>query len=102
MADDDVARSLSELQVVAYDIPRRSIAGYYPECNGLIPLGHYAEGSKVPAAKSIPVRIAKDVLKDLRKEFPGVAAHAHFAKRQGQAEQAQQQQAQQQRPQTQP
>jgi len=50
---------LNELQVVPYDIPRRSIAGYYPECNGLIPLWHFAEGSKVPAAQSIPVRIAR-------------------------------------------
>jgi molybdopterin-dependent oxidoreductase alpha subunit len=65
VADDDVERSLSELQVVAYDIPRGSIAGYYPECNGLIPLWHYAEGSKVPAAKSIPVRISKDVVPEI-------------------------------------
>jgi len=65
VADDDVERTLSEMQVVAYDIPRRSIAGYYPECNGLIPLGHYAEGSKVPAAKSIPVRISKDVVPEI-------------------------------------
>jgi molybdopterin-dependent oxidoreductase alpha subunit len=65
VAEDDVERTLSELQVVAYDIPRRSIAGYYPECNGLIPLSHYAEGSKVPAAKSIPVRISKDAVPEL-------------------------------------
>jgi anaerobic selenocysteine-containing dehydrogenase len=56
-ANDGVERQLGDLQVVAYDIPRKSIAGYYPECNGLIPLWHYAEGSKVPAAKSVPVRI---------------------------------------------
>jgi hypothetical protein len=30
---------------------------YHPECNSLIPLWHYADESKVPAAKSIPVRI---------------------------------------------
>lgn len=60
-AGDGVERSLSELQVVPYDIPRRTIAGYYPECNGLIPLWHYAEASKVPAAKSVPVRVFKDV-----------------------------------------
>lgn len=54
-----VERTLSELQVVAYDIPCRTIAGYYPECNGLIPLWHYAEGSKVSAAKPFPVRIFK-------------------------------------------
>jgi molybdopterin-dependent oxidoreductase alpha subunit len=65
VADDDVERTLSELQVVAYDIPRKSIAGYYPECNGLIPLSHYAEGSKVPAAKSVPVRISKDVVPEI-------------------------------------
>jgi molybdopterin-dependent oxidoreductase alpha subunit len=65
VADDNVERTLNELQVVAYDMPRRSIAGYYPECNGLIPLGHYAEGSKVPAAKSVPVRISKDPLAEI-------------------------------------
>jgi molybdopterin-dependent oxidoreductase alpha subunit len=64
VANDGVERSLSELQVVTYDIPRKSIAGYYPECNGLIPLGHFAEGSKVPAAKSVPVRISRDALVD--------------------------------------
>lgn len=63
-ADDGIERKLSELQVVPYDIPRKSIAGYYPECNGLIPLWHFAEGSKVPAAKSVPVRISKDALRE--------------------------------------
>jgi hypothetical protein len=56
------------LQVVAYDIPSRNIAGYYPECNGLIPLWHYAEGSKVPAAKSVPVRISKEVVPEIIEE----------------------------------
>jgi len=64
-AGDAIERTLSELQVVPYDIPRRTIAGYYPECNGLIPLWHYAEGSKVPAAKSIPVRVSKDVVPEI-------------------------------------
>ena len=59
-------------------------------------------GEMQAANRAFSTRIAKDVLKDLRKEFPGMAAHAHFAKRQGQAEQAQQQQAQQQQLQTQP
>jgi hypothetical protein len=53
-------------------------------------------GEMQAANRAFSARIAKDVMKDLRKEYPGVAAHAHFAKRQGQAEQAQQQ------PQTQP
>jgi anaerobic selenocysteine-containing dehydrogenase len=58
-ADDGVERRLPDLQVVPYDIPRRCIAGYYPECNVLVPLWHFAEESKVPAAKSVPVRIHK-------------------------------------------
>ena len=41
-----------------YDIPRGCVAGYYPKCNPLIPLWHHAV-SKVPAAKSIPIRIRK-------------------------------------------
>jgi hypothetical protein len=44
---------------VKYEIPEGNVGGYYPEMNVLIPLWHYAERSKVPAAKSIPVRIAK-------------------------------------------
>jgi molybdopterin-dependent oxidoreductase alpha subunit len=60
VADDGLDRRLSGLKVVAYDIPRRCIAGYYPECNPLIPLWHYAKGSKVPAAKAIPVRIERE------------------------------------------
>ena len=43
--------------VVPYDIPQGCIAGYYPECNSLIPLWHYAKESKTPAAKAIPVRV---------------------------------------------
>jgi molybdopterin-dependent oxidoreductase alpha subunit len=57
--DDGRERRLDGLQIVPYDVPARCIVGYYPECNGLIPLTHHAIGSKVPAAKSIPVRIRK-------------------------------------------
>jgi anaerobic selenocysteine-containing dehydrogenase len=76
-AGDGVERTLSEPQVVAYDIPRKRIAGYYPECNVLIPLGHHAEGSKVPPAKSVPVRISKDAVPELLEggEIPVAAAN---------------------------
>jgi hypothetical protein len=47
-----------------YAVPQGCIVGYYPECNGLIPLGHCAKESKVPAAKSVPVRIER------QHEFP--------------------------------
>jgi hypothetical protein len=44
------------------------------------------------ANRAFSTRIAKDVLQDLRKQYPGVAAHARLAKpRQAQPEQAQQQ-----------
>jgi molybdopterin-dependent oxidoreductase alpha subunit len=55
--DDGVERKVTGLQVVEYDIPEGCIGGYYPECNPLLPLWHYAEKSKTPAAKSIPVRV---------------------------------------------
>jgi anaerobic selenocysteine-containing dehydrogenase len=57
IADDGIDRRLEGLTVKAYDIPEGCIGGYYPECNVLLPLWHYAKESKVPAAKSIPVRI---------------------------------------------
>jgi anaerobic selenocysteine-containing dehydrogenase len=55
VADDGVARSVSGLRVTRFDIPTGCAAGYYPECNPLIPLWHHAEESQVPAAKSIPI-----------------------------------------------
>ncbi|MEK6346694.1 MAG: FdhF/YdeP family oxidoreductase [Burkholderia sp.] len=57
VARDGVARRVAGLKIVPYDIPRGCVAGYYPECNPLLPLWHHAKDSKVPAAKSIPVRI---------------------------------------------
>jgi len=57
VADDGVERKLGGLQVLPYAVPERCLVGYYPECNGLIPLWHYAKESKVPAAKSVPVRV---------------------------------------------
>ena len=55
--DDGIRREVADLRVTPYDIPPGCIAGYYPECNPLLPLAHHAEGSHVPAAKSIPVRL---------------------------------------------
>lgn len=57
--NDAIERSVSDMQVVEYNIPEGCCAGYYPECNPLIPLWHHAERSQVPAAKSIPVTIRK-------------------------------------------
>jgi hypothetical protein len=58
-------------------------------------------GEMQAANRAFSMRIAKDVLQELRKEYPGVAAHARLAKpRPGQADQSQQQS--QQQAQTQP
>jgi anaerobic selenocysteine-containing dehydrogenase len=59
VASDGVERKLGGLRAVAYDIPAGSCAGYYPECNVLIPVYQHAEESQVPAAKSVPVRLVR-------------------------------------------
>jgi anaerobic selenocysteine-containing dehydrogenase len=59
IADDGFERRVTGLRIQPYDIPQGCIAGYYPECNPLLPLWHYAKESKVPGAKSIPVLIVE-------------------------------------------
>lgn len=58
---DDVERHLGGLKLIAYKLPRGTIASYYPECNVLVPITHHDELSKTPASKSVPVRIEKEV-----------------------------------------
>ena len=59
--DDGTYRELGGLTLTAYQIPRGTVASYYPECNVLIPITHHDEMSKTPASKSVPVRIVADV-----------------------------------------
>ena len=56
-ADDGRVREMSGFAVRPYNVPPGCIGAYYPECNALIPLSHHAQRSKVPAGKSVPVRI---------------------------------------------
>jgi molybdopterin-dependent oxidoreductase alpha subunit len=56
-AADGVVREHRGLRLVPYDIPEGCLGAYYPECNDLIPLGHYAKESYTPAVKAVPVRI---------------------------------------------
>jgi anaerobic selenocysteine-containing dehydrogenase len=58
-AGDGIERQVLGFRATRYDVPRGSCAGYYPECNPLLPLWHHALRSHVPAAKSIPVRIRR-------------------------------------------
>lgn len=57
--EPEIPRQAGPMQIIAYDIPEGCSAAYYPECNPLVPLWHYAERSKVPAAKSIPITLAR-------------------------------------------
>ncbi|HVJ78533.1 MAG TPA: FdhF/YdeP family oxidoreductase [Hyphomicrobium sp.] len=58
-AGDQATRIVTGMRATTYDVPRGSCAGYFPECNPLLPLWHHASGSHVPAAKSIPIRIVR-------------------------------------------
>lgn len=58
--DDGQHRALGGLKLTAYKLPRGTVAGYYPECNVLVPITHHDRLSKTPASKSIPVRIEGD------------------------------------------
>ncbi len=58
--EDGQVRELGGLTLTAYKIPRGTVAGYYPECNVLVPIGHHDEMSKTPASKSVPVKIRID------------------------------------------
>jgi anaerobic selenocysteine-containing dehydrogenase len=51
----NVRRTAGGFKARPYNIPRGSIAAYYPETNGLLPLSYHDKKSKTPSAKSIPV-----------------------------------------------
>ena len=60
--EDGIHRHVGGFLVRAYNIPEGCLAGYYPECNPLVPVSHHAKGSFVPAVKGVPVRIVKQAL----------------------------------------
>ena len=45
--------------IVAYPIPNRCVATYFPEANVLVPIDHMALESKTPASKYVIIRIEK-------------------------------------------
>jgi molybdopterin-dependent oxidoreductase alpha subunit len=47
------------LTAIAHDIARGSVAAYYPEANGLVPLDYQDKESGTPSYKSVPVHIRK-------------------------------------------
>jgi len=53
-----VERVMRGVTAVAYDIPKGSVAAYYPEANVLVALDEHDAKSGTPAYKSIPIRIS--------------------------------------------
>lgn len=53
--DDGIARLADGFRVVPYDLPRGSVAGYYPELNVLVPYSTAGEHSDTPTSKSVLV-----------------------------------------------
>ncbi|WP_133000285.1 FdhF/YdeP family oxidoreductase [Luteimonas arsenica] len=61
LCDDGVRRTARRFMLVEYDIPRGCLAAYYPETNPLVPLSSFADESRTPTSKSIPVVLAPHV-----------------------------------------
>jgi len=56
---DNIRRAVEGLSVIPYDLPRGTLAGYFPELNPLVPLWYHDTLSKTPASKGIPVRLLR-------------------------------------------
>ncbi|GGF49917.1 oxidoreductase [Azorhizobium oxalatiphilum] len=52
---DGRARSAEDFRLVAYDIPRGCVAGYYPELNAVVPFSKAGDLSDTPLSKSVVV-----------------------------------------------
>jgi hypothetical protein len=49
---------------VPYEIPRRSVATYFPEANVLVPIGSVALRSNTPTSKAVVVSFAVSPVRD--------------------------------------
>ncbi|WP_019905226.1 FdhF/YdeP family oxidoreductase [Methylobacterium sp. 77] len=57
--DDGVVRVAEGFRLVPFDMPRGSLAGYYPELNVLVPLSSFGTESDTPTSKSVMVSIRR-------------------------------------------
>ncbi len=55
----ETERVAHNFRIVAYDIARDCVAGYFPETNVLVPIQCTADGSNQPASKSVIVTLRK-------------------------------------------
>lgn len=54
---DGTSRRAEDFRLVPFDMPRGSLAGYYPELNVLVPLSTFGDGSDTPTSKSVLVTL---------------------------------------------
>jgi len=57
-SDDGRTRRAEDFRLIAYDIPRGCIAGYYPELNAVVPFNKVGDLSDTPLSKSVLVSLA--------------------------------------------
>ncbi len=55
----DQSRVAERFRVVSYDVPRKCAVTYFPETNVLVPIDSYADRSRTPTSKSIPITLRK-------------------------------------------
>ena len=55
--EDGIERIAEDFRLVPFDMPRGSLAGYYPELNVLVPLASAGDQSDTPTSKSVLVRV---------------------------------------------
>ena len=60
-ADGTSGRTVTGFTAVAYDIPKGSVAGYYPEMNRVIALSDHDRKSGTPAYKGVPVTVRRSI-----------------------------------------
>ncbi|WP_377298691.1 FdhF/YdeP family oxidoreductase [Rhizobium sp. SGZ-381] len=58
VSGDGRARGVEGYTAVAYDLPRGTIAGYYPEMNAVIAMTDHDKRSGTPAYKGVPVKVS--------------------------------------------
>ncbi len=58
---DGKMRIAKRFHVVPYDIPSGNLAAYFPEANPIVPINHFAEGSRTPISKSVIVKLQRSV-----------------------------------------
>ncbi|MEN0051006.1 MAG: molybdopterin dinucleotide binding domain-containing protein, partial [Bacteroidota bacterium] len=56
---DGVIREAKKFHIVPYNIPKSNLACYFPEGNEVVPINHFADGSRTPISKSVVVRLER-------------------------------------------